>query len=88
MKRNENFTLQEVAGKQLLIPVGSVKSRMPCKVIFSETAAFIWELLAADRTVAQLVAAITGAYDVSAKEAEKDICALLSQMRRLNLLVS
>ena len=52
----------------------------------TESAAMIWDLLSTERTVDQLVGAITGEYDVSPEVAEQDIRALLKQMRRLELL--
>lgn len=86
MERNDNFILHQVADKHVLVS-GNSNAKLPGKITMSESAVLIWNLLAADQTVPQLVSAITGEYDVPADVAERDICDLLRQMRMLNLLV-
>lgn len=85
MKRNDNFVLRQVEDRHVLSAVEGSGAVLPCKITMSETAAMIWNLLSADRTLEQLVSAMTGEYDVSPEEAEQDIRELLVHMHRLNL---
>lgn len=84
MKRNDKFILRTIEDKHVL--TASEGAKLPGRITMTESAALIWNLLSTERTVDQLVGAITGEYDVSPEVAEQDIRALLNQMRRLELL--
>jgi hypothetical protein len=49
--------------------------------VLDETAAFVWGLLDRPRTLAEVVAEIRDAYDVSEAECERDVLALLDRLR-------
>lgn len=85
MKRNNNFVLRQIEDRHILDETEGSQVKLPCKITMSESAAMIWNLLSADRTMEQLVGAITGEYDVSPEVAEKDIRELLAQMHALAL---
>lgn len=85
MKRNDNFVLRQIENRHVLSEAEGSQVKLPCKITMSESAVMIWNLLSADRTLEQLVGAITGEYDVSPEVAEKDIRELLVQMHALAL---
>lgn len=72
MKRNENFLLRQVAGKQVVVPVGKAAAEFPGMITLNDTGAFLWELLQTEQTMDSLAAAVTEKYEVSAETALED----------------
>jgi hypothetical protein len=50
------------------------------------TGAFVWELLAAGRSAAEIVDALLAEYDVSREEAARDVDALLEELESHGLI--
>ena len=73
MKINENFVLREVAGNWVVIPIGEKSVDFNGMMNLNETGVLLWRELEKGADKEALVAAITGEYEVSAKEAAEDI---------------
>lgn len=73
MKRNEEFILREVAGTQVLVPVGEATKTFPGMVTVNATSALLWEKLETSQTAESLVAALTAQYAVSKEQALEDV---------------
>ena len=81
------YVLREVLGEFLTIPVSlppDEKSRM---AVLNEEGKFLWEQLRTDRTVDELVEAMTENYEVTAAEARADILEFLQEMDKNALLL-
>ena len=87
MKRNSDFLLKDVAGKQVLVPVGSAARAFPGMITVNGTGKYVWELLAREQTVANLVSAITERYEISADIAEKDVCLFIERLRSVKAVI-
>lgn len=86
MKRKDNFLMQVVGGENLLIPIGSQVVDMNGIVILNATARLIWQLLAQDRTVNELVAGVVQAFETDGEQARADVLTFLEEIAGLGLL--
>ena len=57
MKRNESFLLREVAGKQVVVPLGKAAVEFPGMLTLNSTGVYLWELLKQEQTEDSLVEA-------------------------------
>lgn len=83
MVRNENFLMQEVAGKQVVVPVGTAAAEFPGMITLNETGAFLWGLLETEQTEQSLLEAILEQYEVAPETAKADIEAFLERLKKV-----
>ena len=86
MKINGTYTLREVAGEILVIPVGETALKMNGMIILNPASQVIWECLEKGADTEQILQAVTEAFDVDPAEAMQDITEFLDQMRSQELL--
>jgi hypothetical protein len=86
MKRSEDFLLKNVGRQDLLVPLGARVMDMNSLITLNVTGRCVWELLAADRSVEYLVAAVVEQFDVDRERARADVRAFLDDLGRLGLL--
>ena len=72
MKRNPDFLLKNVAGKQVLVPVGKAAAAFPGMITVNETGKYIWSLLENDHSLEDITKAIVERYEIDAATAEQD----------------
>lgn len=73
MKTNEFYILREIAGDNLLVPVGEATQRLNGMVQLTETAAFIWNHINEAKDLEELVKMITDEYEVDEETARNDV---------------
>lgn len=73
MKRSADFLLREVAGTQVLVPVGAAAVSFPGMVTLNSTGVCIWELLEQEQTVQTLTEALMDRYAVDQETAQTDV---------------
>ena len=81
MKRNPDFLLKDVAGKQVLVPVGKAARAFPGMVTVNGTGKFIWEFLSREASMEDVVKAITDHYDVPPETARQDAQIFIDRLR-------
>ena len=82
MRINPDFTIQKVGTSYVAVPVGKASLTFHAMINLNETGAFLWKLMAEkDCTEGDLVDALLAEYDVSREIAEKDVHAIVEQMR-------
>ena len=86
MRRKNDFMLQEVAGQDLLVPLGPRIVDLNGIVALNGTGSYVWELLAEDRTVDHLATAVSNRFDVDPERARSDVQIFLNEIGRLGLL--
>lgn len=86
MKIKEGFLLRQVGGNNVVVPVGAQAVDFRCIITLNEVGAFLWQKLAVDSTVADLVAALLAEYDVTADIATADVERFAASLREKNLL--
>ena len=87
MKRNPDFLLKDVAGKQVLVPVGKAARAFPGMVTVNGTGKFIWEFLEQEASMADIVNAITDRYDVSLETAQQDAQIFIDRLRLVKAII-
>lgn len=86
MKRKSDFILQNVGGENLLVPLGAQVMNLNGLVTLNATGCCLWELLAQDRSVEELAAALTERFDVDSQRARADVQVFLDEITRIGLL--
>lgn len=87
MKQNPDFLLRQVAGKMVLVPVGSAARTFPGMVDFNAAGKFIWEQLNTEQTLQSLVKALTDRYDVAPEQAEADVRVFLERLQAVGAVI-
>lgn len=86
MKLNGTFTLREVAGEILVIPVGKTALTLNGMIILNPVSKVIWESLEKGAEYEEILEAVTDAFDVSEQEARTDLDEFLEELRKQDLL--
>jgi len=86
MKRKADFLMQSVGGEILLVPLGAQVMDLNGLITLNDTAACVWELLAQERSLDELTAAVAERFDVAAEIACADVQTFVDEITRLGLL--
>lgn len=86
MKRNTSFLLRQVAGKQVVVPLGRAAVDFPGMLTLNDSGVYLWELLEKSQTVDTLVAAMCEKYAVEETVAREDIAIFLGKLRQVGAL--
>ena len=86
MKLSGTFVVRQVVDEILAIPVGSTALHISGMISLNEVSRVIWSCLEQGAQPQDMVATVTGFFDVSPEEASRDIDTFLSKLRELNLL--
>lgn len=87
MIRNEDFILREVAGTQVLVPVGKATLTFPGMVTVNGTSAFLWEKLETSQTAQTLTAFLLQRYAVSEEQAMGDVEKFLQTLMQIGAII-
>ena len=82
MKRKDDLMLQNVGGQDLLIPLGARVLDTNGMVVLNPTGRYIWELLAEDRSLEDLVTAVVERFEVGPDRAGADVKAFVDDLAR------
>lgn len=85
MKIREGYLLRTVAGKNIVVSVGS-EVDFNGMLTLNDTGVFLWELLCENTTKEKLLSSLLNEYDVKEDEAKEDIDAFLSKLKEAKLL--
>lgn len=85
MKLREGYLLRKVAGKNIVVSVGS-DVEFNGMLTLNDTGVFFWELLKNDTTKEEMLAKILEEYDVSEDEASSDLDDFLTKLKEAKLL--
>ena len=80
MKRKDDLLLENVGGQDLLIPLGSRVLDLNGMVVLNSTGSYIWELLAEERSLEELVAAVVEEFEVGPDRAGVDVRAFIDDL--------
>ncbi len=87
MKASEEMILREIAGENILIPVGKTALKVHGMINLSESGLLLWKKLQSECTEEELVSAILSEYEVGQETAEADVKAFIHQMDEIGILV-
>lgn len=80
MKRSADFLLRQVAGSQVLVPVGAATKRFPGMIRMNDTGCYLWRLLETEQTRESLTKALLARYEVTAEQAAQDVDAFVDKL--------
>lgn len=87
MKVSDQFILRTIADEYILVATGQLAFQVKGLIVLSESGALLYNRLKDGCSKEDLVAALTGEYDVSEEKASRDTDAFLDQMRSLGILL-
>ncbi len=86
MKLNGTFTLREVAGEILVIPVGKTALTLNGMIILNPVSKVIWQCLEKGAQYNDILNAVTDTFEVNAADAREDLDEFLAELRKQDLL--
>ena len=86
MKLKGEFILRTLQDDIVDIPVGHTALELNGMVLLNDVSKVIWQCLASDCQLSQIVTAVTDAFEVTTEEAEADILEYLNKLRDAGLL--
>ena len=85
MKVNENVIHRNVAGEDMLVPVGEAAGEMNGLYVLTSTGGEIWDMLAEGKTVDEIVTIMSEDYGEDPKMIRKDVLEVIAKLKALNL---
>ena len=86
MKPKADFLMQSIGGVNLLVPLGAQVMDLNGLITLNDTAACVWELLAQERSLEELAAAVAERFEVFPERARADVQTFVEEIARLGLL--
>ena len=86
MKLKEGFILREVAGQTVVLPSGD-DLNLNMMITLNGTGAFLWKQLEAEKSDAELVAALRAEYDVDEETATSAVDGFIAKLKENGFLV-
>lgn len=83
MIRNDDFLLREVAGAQVLVPVGEAVDAFAGIVTVNRSGVHLWNALKTEQTMSSLVDVLLERYDVSPEQAAADAEKFIETLRKV-----
>ena len=86
MKIKNGFVKRNIAGSEIVVPVGKTASEFNGMITLNESGAFFWDCLLEDTTAEVVVAKVLDIYDVTPEKAAADVNKFISMLRENDLL--
>ncbi|WP_448921661.1 PqqD family protein [Eubacterium sp.] len=86
MKIKKGFTVRNIAGSDIVVPVGNAEKIFNGMITLNESGAFFWNALLKDTTVDEVVKKVTSEYDVDEERAKADVEKFIERLRENNLI--
>lgn len=86
MKIKEGYLLREVAGSNIVVPVGEGSIDFSGVITLNEVGAFIWKVLEKGASKEEILEKMLSEYDVDPKTAENDINEYIQALRGAELI--
>ena len=81
--KNENFVFRKIEDETILVPIKDNVGDMGSIYNLNEVAAFVWEQLDGKKNLRDIKHRLSEEYEVSAKEAEDDLSAYITQLKEI-----
>ena len=86
MRIKKGFAKREIAGSNIVVPVGKNSLEFNGMITLNDSGSFFWDCLCRDTTIDEVVERVTAEYDVDAQRARKDVEAFVKMLEENNLL--
>ncbi len=88
MKVKSEFILKSVAGQHIVVPIGKEAAKFHGMITLNETGKFLFETLKTKQTLETLIDRLMNTYDVTKKQATKDVQSFVDILNKHNVLES
>ena len=86
MKIKKGFAKRNIAGSNIVVPIGKTAKSFNGMITLNETGSFFWDCFCKDITVDEAVKLVTAEYEVDEARARTDIENFVKMLRDNNLL--
>lgn len=86
MQIKPGFAMRNIAGSNIVVPVGAAASDFNGMITLNDTGAFLWNCFLQPTTQVQVVEALMAEYEVDRQRAERDVDHFAQLLRSNNLL--
>ena len=86
MKLQGEYVVRQVADNIVVIPIGETALQMNGMILLNDVSKVIWEALAQETTIDEILTAVTDAFEVSQDQAREDILEFIEKLRNLQML--
>ncbi|RAV20725.1 PqqD family protein [Paenibacillus contaminans] len=86
MKISQGFSLRNIAGSNIVVPVGTAGVSFKGMITLNGSGAFLWKQLETDKTEEQLLQAMQAEYEVDEQTAKTDVGQFVGTLRHAGLL--
>lgn len=86
MKIKKGFVKRNIAGSEIVVPVGKTAAEFNGMITLNESGAFFWDCMAEETTVEDVVAKVLEVYEVTPEKAAEDVDKFISMLRENGLL--
>lgn len=86
MKIKSGFAKRNIAGSEIVVPVGENASRFNGMITLNETGSFFWDCLSQETTKEEVVEKVLEIYEVGREKAEADFDKFTAMLRENGLL--
>lgn len=73
MKTKKGFAKREIAGSNIVVPVGQQSIEFNGMITLNDSGAFFWDCLCEDITIEDVVKKVIAEYDIDEATAKKDV---------------
>lgn len=86
MKIKNGFAKRNIAGEEIVVPVGKTAKDFNGMITLNESGSFFWECFCNDITVDDAVKMVTDEYEIDESTARRDIEAFVKMLRDNSIL--
>lgn len=86
VKIKDGFNLRQIAGTWVAVPTGSRAAETSVLVTLSDTAVFLWNLLAEGVPYEEIIAKMTEDYEIDGQAARNELDKFIEHLKATNLL--
>lgn len=86
MKIKEGFAKRNIAGSEIVVPVGKTALEFNGMITLNESGAFFWDCLKEETTKDEVVKKVLDVYDVTPEKASADIDKFIAMLRENDLI--
>ncbi|MGN0457720.1 MAG: PqqD family protein [Eubacterium sp.] len=86
MKIKEGFALRNIAGSDIVVPVGKACDEFNGMITLNESGAFFWKCFEKETTIDEAVQKILSEYDAEEERVRADIESFVATLKQNNLI--
>ena len=83
-QKNQNFVFRQIDDETLLVPIKDNVGDLGSIYNLNPVAAFVWQHLDGEKTLNDIKDLMTGKFEVSEPDAEKDLTEFVGELEKIN----